>query len=354
VGNIVTTGVSDTVLKDFLNAAIRQVGLASGPEDTISGIRMNNKFCFIEFRNPEDCTNALNLNGIPFMGTMLKISRPAKYVGPNVAMKTWQEMTGQSVVGGNAAPSSVQLDPQTKGYRELFVGNIAPNANEGTIRDLIGGALQRMGLSSLDGESPIASVRLSQKFCFIEFKMMEDAANALNLNGIPFNGISLKLSRPAKFEVPTNIAFYSWDDLMARWFTGELKLLTAGAPSTVLCITNMVTSEDLADEEGFAEMIDDTKQECSQFGSVRSVVVPRPQSDGSPTRGLGRMFVEMSTEEEAKNVLIALKGRTFDNRFVGVKFYPLHAYANNDFGLLFPPIVVTTAGLVPLSAVIVR
>ena len=357
VGNIVaTTGVNEMVMKDFLNAAMRQVGLVTGPDDAISGIRMNNKFCFLEFRNPEDCSKALNLNGIPFMGSMLKICRPAKYSGPAFATKTWQEMTGQSVPAEVAASASVsQLDPQTKGYREIFVGNLTPDATEDTVRDLVGGALQRMGLCSFEGgESPIASVRLNQKFCFLEFKVMEDAANALNLSGIPCNGIPLKLSRPAKFEVPPNISFYSWEDTLARWHTGELKLLTAGTVSTVLCISNMVTTEDLTDETLFTEMIEDTKDECAQFGSVRSVAVPRPNADGSPARGLGRVFVEMSSEEEAKAVLLALKGRTFDNRTVGVKFYPYQAFASNDFGLTLPPVVITTSGLVPLLAVLSR
>lgn len=354
VGNIVASGVSDFVLKDFLNAAMRQVGLVTGPEDAISGIRMNNKFCFIEFRNPEDCTKALNLNGIPFMGSVLKINRPAKYSGPAIPTRSWQELTGQSVPTEIAAStSSIQLDPQTKGYREIFVGNISPGAPESSIRELIGGALQKMGLSSLEGESPIASIRLNQKFCFAEFKTMEDAANALNLNGIPLNGIPLKLSRPAKFEVPSHITLYSWDDLMARWITGELKLLTAGTPSTVLCITNMVTSEDMSDESLISDMIEDTKEECAQFGSVRSVVVPRLLPDGT-CRGLGRMFVDMASEDEAKSVLVALKGRTFDNRVVGVKFYPQLAYNNNEYGLTFPPIVVTTSGIVPLSSVLSR
>ena len=96
VGNVLANGVSDTVLKEFLNSAMRQVGLATGPEDPIVTCRMSAKFSFIELRTPDDSKNALSLNGIPFMGQCLKISRPSKYVGPPHQAKTWQEITGQA------------------------------------------------------------------------------------------------------------------------------------------------------------------------------------------------------------------------------------------------------------------
>ena len=96
VGNVLASGVSDSVLKEFLNSAMRQVGLVTGPEDPIVTCRMNAKFSFIELRTPEDSKLALNLNGIPFMGQCLKISRPSKYVGPLYTPKTWQEITGQA------------------------------------------------------------------------------------------------------------------------------------------------------------------------------------------------------------------------------------------------------------------
>lgn len=352
VGNVLATGISDVVLKDFLNAALRQVGLVSGAEDAITGIRMNTKFSFIEFRTVDDCTNALNLNGIPFMGAMLKIGRPAKYSGPHAHSKTWQEMTGQTVPSGIVMSSLIQSDPQTKVYREIFVGNTTAEMTETSLRDFIGGALQRMGLCSCDNESPIAAVRVNAKFSFLEFKTMEDAANVLNLNGIPFGGVSLKICRPAKFEIPSFASFYTWDDLLARWMTGELKLLTAGAASKVLCITNMVSKADLEDQDLFNEMIEDTKEECSQWGIVSSVIVPRPDSQQSI--GVGRLFVEMASAEDAKTVLVALKGRTFDGRTVDVKFYSQEAFNSNDYGMAFPPLIVTTTGLSSIDAIFNR
>lgn len=103
VGNVLASGVSDSILKEFLNSAMRQVGLVTGPEDPIVTCRMNAKFSFIELRTPEDSKLALNLNGIPFMGQCLKISRPSKYVGPPYTPKTWQEITGQAPLASTQA-----------------------------------------------------------------------------------------------------------------------------------------------------------------------------------------------------------------------------------------------------------
>ena len=41
VGNVMGTGCTDVMLKDFLNDAMRKVGLVTGPEDAIISCRMN-------------------------------------------------------------------------------------------------------------------------------------------------------------------------------------------------------------------------------------------------------------------------------------------------------------------------
>jgi hypothetical protein len=94
VGNVVGEGVTDTALISFLNDAMKRAGLyPPSKEGPIFGCRMNTKFCFIEFQTIEDCSNALNLNGIPFMGQCLKISRPSKYSGPQTKALTWQAVS---------------------------------------------------------------------------------------------------------------------------------------------------------------------------------------------------------------------------------------------------------------------
>jgi hypothetical protein len=103
-------GVSEEILKEFLNGALRQIGMATTAEDPIVSCRMNAKFSFIELRTGEDSANALNLNGIVFMGQSLKINRPSKYIGPPSTAKTWQEITGQVKAAGILIADSA-VDP---------------------------------------------------------------------------------------------------------------------------------------------------------------------------------------------------------------------------------------------------
>ncbi len=73
---------------------------------------------------------ALNLNGIPFLGAILKVSRPSKYAGPVYPAKTWQELTGQSLPMGAVLDASAE----EKVARELFVGNTTPEMTEMALR----------------------------------------------------------------------------------------------------------------------------------------------------------------------------------------------------------------------------
>jgi splicing factor U2AF subunit len=358
VGNVLAT-ISDVVLKEFLNSAMRHVGLSTC--DPIVTCRMNAKFSFIELRTPEDSTLALNLNGIPFMGQNLKISRPSKYVGPLCQSKTWQELTGQIPAQGiQSSSSDTAIDPSTKTFREVFIGNTSPEMTDISIKEFLGGALQQMGLSCSGSENPVVQIRVNGKFSFAEFRTMEDAANALNLNGIPFMSQLLKLSRPSKFEATTLASFFTWEELYSRSVTGELKLLTSGTTSRVIRISNMVSHSDLEDADLTAEVVEDTISECSQFGKVLRVIIPRPEYQGHSGKhqgfpsssGIGKAFVEMSCEEEAKLTLVNLKGRKFDGKWVDVKFYPLDAFSAAKYDAILPNNVVTTGGAVTIEKVI--
>lgn len=139
-------GTSELLLSHFLNAAMRRVGLCSSHETPILSTRVSSKFAFVEMVSPEMANQALNLNGIPFLTTVLKISRPSKYAGPDSPAKTWQQLTGQSL------PTGVPLDPeQDKLSRELFVGNTTQEMSETMLKEFLGNAMIQVGLNTLPG-----------------------------------------------------------------------------------------------------------------------------------------------------------------------------------------------------------
>jgi hypothetical protein len=47
--------------------------MATGPGNPVINARANGNFAFIELRSIEEANAMLNLNGIPFMGNLLKV-----------------------------------------------------------------------------------------------------------------------------------------------------------------------------------------------------------------------------------------------------------------------------------------
>jgi len=104
VGNT-TPEMTDQMLKDFLGAAMEQVGLSLMDGNPISVCELFGKYAFIELRTPRETTNALNLNNIPFMGSNLQITRPSKWKGPIESHSNWEHILARY----NMKPEDFQL-----------------------------------------------------------------------------------------------------------------------------------------------------------------------------------------------------------------------------------------------------
>jgi splicing factor U2AF 65 kDa subunit len=343
VGNT-PPGTSEMLLLQFLNGAMRRVNLCGPHETPILNCRVNTKFAFIELASPHIANLALNLNGIPFLGAILKVSRPSKYAGPPVPTRTWQELTGQ------ALPQGTVLDlEQEKVNRELFVGNTTPEMTEQMLAEFLGNAMEQVGLNILPG-NPITASRVSGKFAFIELRTPQEAANALNLNNIPFMGTQLRIGRPSKWNGPPD-HHGNWEDILAKYMSGELQLgagvpgatvhavapvaAMMNAPTTlgaspgatrVVELRNMLTLDDLANEDEYQDIFDDTKEECGQFGQLISVIVPRANEPGAT-----RVFLEYSSIHDAAKAIASLQGRTFDGRKVEAAYFDETKFSQKEF-----------------------
>lgn len=61
-----------------------------------------------------------------------------------------------------------------------------------------------------------------------------------------------------------------------------------GNPTEVLCLMNMVTPEELVDDEEYEDILEDIREECAKYGQVRSLEIPRP-IEGVEVPGLGKV-----------------------------------------------------------------
>ena len=331
VGNV-PHGTSDLLLLHFVSAAMRRVRMCEAQDNPVVSSRIGNKFAFVELATPELADKALNLNGIPFIGgVLLKISRPSKYSGPLLhGSQTWQQLTGQS------APDSALLDSeQEKLRRELFIGNTTPEMADHMIRKFLGDAMEQVGLTTSPG-NPITACRVSGKFAFIELRSAIEAKNALNLNNIPFMGASLRVGRPSKYTGPPD-NHGNWEDILAKFMAGELQVAGSSGPlsssssqaqplSRVVQITNMLTRADLENDSDYNEILEDTREECGQFGQLVSTVIPRANEPGAT-----KVYLEYSSTNDAQSAIDSLQGRTFDGRQVQATFFDESRFSARDF-----------------------
>jgi len=84
---------------------------------------------------------------------------------------------------------------------------------------------------------------------------------------------------------------------------------------------NMVTPDDLVDDEEYAEIVDDVKGEVSRYGSIEDVRIPRPthgrgHHPSDQANGVGRVYVKFVDPEGAAAAMKALAGRSFAGRSI--------------------------------------
>jgi splicing factor U2AF subunit len=95
----------------------------------------------------------------------------------------------------------------------------------------------------------------------------------------------------------------------------------------VIILKNMVTPDELGDDEEFGEICEDVREECSQHGDVLNVLIPRAK-DGFPLQCEGSVFVHFQETVSARKAALALSGRKFADRTVDVDYFDEIKFSN--------------------------
>ena len=96
-------------------------------------------------------------------------------------------------------------------------------------------------------------------------------------------------------------------------------------PTPVVCLKQMLTAQDLTDDDEYNEILEDTRDECSSFGTLKNIVIPRTGP------GATKIFLEYISVEDAGKAIAGLAGRTFDGRRVEAGYYDVQKFANQDY-----------------------
>ena len=137
----------------------------------------------------------------PPPGNMAKTSN---YVPPTLdpARAAMFQLLNRDLNVPLSSSTNVELSGNlAKQAKRFYVGNLPHNFNEAILVSFLESNLQ--GLSSKDGESKVHNLNVSsdRSYAFVECRTAEDASLAMNLDGVCFEGIQLKVRRPKEYHI---------------------------------------------------------------------------------------------------------------------------------------------------------
>ncbi|KAJ3416097.1 U2 small nuclear RNA auxiliary factor 2 [Chytridiales sp. JEL 0842] len=292
-------GIQEEALIRFFNATLVQLNMATESEPPVIATQINHdkNYAFLEFRTADEATAAMALDGLSFQGQTLKIRRPKDYQPPPGAATSAVYVPG--VVSTNVPDSPFKL----------FIGGLPSYLNEEQVMEL----LKAFGELKAFNLVKDTSTGISKGFAFCEYldPSMTDIA-CEGLNHMQLGDKTLIVQRASiGANKPSAGLPIGAGGLPSAMFLGS----GLSDPTRVLMLLNMVSKEELEDDEEYQDIKLDVEEECSKYGRVLNVLIPRPKQ-GSDNANVGKIYVEYDSEDGASNALKSLAGRKFGDRTV--------------------------------------
>ncbi|KAI3761048.1 hypothetical protein L1987_51454 [Smallanthus sonchifolius] len=332
VGGLSPSANEQTVATYFSHVMSAIGGNTAGPGDAVVNVYINHekKFAFVEMRSVEEASNAMALDGIIFEGAPVKVRRPSDY-NPSLAAAL-----GPSQPNPNLNLAAVGLSPGSAGGLEgpdrIFVGGLPYYFTESQVRELLEsfGALRGFDLVK-DRETGNSK---GYAFCVYQDLSVTDIACAA-LNGIKMGDKTLTVRRANQGQIQPkpeqeSILLHAQQQIALQRMM--LQPGAIGTPATkVLSLTQVVTEEELINDEDYEDILEDMKVECGKFGSLVNVVIPRPNPNGEPVAGVGKVFLEYADTESSTKARAGLNGRKFGGNQVVASFYPENKFNQGEY-----------------------
>lgn len=330
VGNI-TYEASEQALVQFFNKQMLHLKLGTEPGEPAVSAQVNpdKGYAFVEFRHPEEATNAMSFDGIVFQNQSLKLRRPKDYIGPDVRPSSSIHVPG--VISTNV-PDSIN---------KIFVGGLPTYLTDEQVIDLLQafGELRAFNLVKESGTGA------SKGFAFCEYVDvgLTDLA-CQGLNGMQIEDRSLVVQRASVGSDKKALTITATGPSSSGLeLTNSMQKFAgnggdAGEPTSCMVMLNMVTPEELQNDEEYADIVEDIREECTKYGAVTDVRIPRPakESKGAAAHswkrtqggeeqreqqkgereGVGRVYVRYEAVNECSQALKAIAGRQFGGRMV--------------------------------------
>ncbi|KAL5356716.1 hypothetical protein BJX96DRAFT_143246 [Aspergillus floccosus] len=306
--------VTGEALLSFFNLQLNGLNVVQTVDPCISAqVSDDHSFALLEFKSPNEATVALAFDGITMdehasmdgagNGEIkgLEVRRPKDYIVPNgSADQEYQE--------------GVLLNEVPDSPNKICVSNIPQYIQEEAVTMLLKsfGELKSFVLVK------DASTEESRGIAFCEYadptatSIAVEGLNGMEIGDRPLKVVraSIGMTQAAGLDMGVNAM-----SMFAKTTSQDLET------SRVLQLLNMVTAEELIDNDDYEEICDDVREECSKYGQVLELKVPRPSGGSRQSPGVGKIFVKFDTVESATKALKALAGRKFSDRTVVTTYY---------------------------------
>ncbi|KAL6304612.1 hypothetical protein BKA93DRAFT_733086 [Sparassis latifolia] len=342
IGSI-TPDINEQNLADFFNNKMKEMNIGTGaPGNPVLAVQCNyeKNYAFVEFRSAEDATAAMAFDGIIFINGPLKIRRPKDYGGPDMMAPS---MHVPGVVSTNV-PDSIN---------KIFVGGLPTYLNEEQVMELLKsfGELKAFNLVRENGNGP------SKGFAFFEYVDPSGTDVAIqSLSGMELGDKYLVVQRASVGAKPGQSPIPGMYEAFAEiprpiMPAGDVE----GTNACILLMLNMIVPEDLVDDQEYADVYDDIMEECSNYGAVEDLRIPRPMKrdkarwgEGGPdsaltaqradeAAGVGRVYVKYHDASSAGKALKALAGRSFAGRSIIATLLSEDSQLTPPLNLIFAP-----------------
>ncbi|ESR62550.1 hypothetical protein CICLE_v10014912mg [Citrus x clementina] len=317
-------------------------GNSAGPGDAVVNVYINHekKFAFVEMRTVEEASNAMALDGIIFEGVAVRVRRPTDY-NPTLAAAL-----GPGQPSPNLNLAAVGLASGAIGGAEgpdrVFVGGLPYYFTETQIKELLESFGTLHGFDLVKDRDTGNSKGYG--FCVYQDPAVTDIACAA-LNGLKMGDKTLTVRRAtassgqSKTEQESILAQAQQHIAIQKMALQTSGMNTLGGGMSlfgetlakVLCLTEAITADALADDEEYEEILEDMREECGKYGTLVNVVIPRPDPNGGETPGVGKVFLEYYDAVGCATAKNALSGRKFGGNTVNAFYYPEDKYFNKDY-----------------------
>ncbi|MCJ1407944.1 hypothetical protein MMC19_002015 [Ptychographa xylographoides] len=316
VHNIPSSSTDESII-NFFNLQLNGLNVIEGIDPCIScQISKDRSFALIEFKTPMEATMGLALDGITMedndnMDTTngaanggahgISVRRPKDYIVPSI---TDDEEHMEGVV------NSTVPDTQNK----ISVTNIPIYLTDEQVTEL----LVTFGILKAFVLVKDRSTEESRGIAFCEYLNPANTDIATEgLNGMEIGEKHLKVQR-ASIGVTQASGLEMGVNAMSMLAGTTSNDLEEGR---VLQLLNMVTPEELIDNEDYEEIVEDVKEECEKYGPVLEIKVPRPSGGSRQSAGVGKIFIKYDNADSARKALQALAGRKFADRTVVTTYF---------------------------------